>query len=220
LPILTGTTPLADGSISEVGYLPDPGTSTVVLLAGDFSYEGTGGLGVDPAVAAVGSVAALAILDDTPLPDEPLDLSGVAADIVDRVNEYAAILDRVCDELLDIEYRTAVRRFLVALSVADPAIFRRKAKVETGAAAIVWIVGKANNLFTSWGPGLHVDVKDIAAAAGASSSQLSQRAGTRLKALGLERGLAYHRINLGSSDYLVASRRQAILASRDRGFRT
>jgi hypothetical protein len=53
----------------------------------------------------------------------------------------------LCDDLLDVEYRTACRRLLARAAVGDPNVFRGKARTDTAAVAIVWIVGAANNIF-------------------------------------------------------------------------
>jgi len=65
----------------------------------------------------------------------------------DRVAEVLALLDRCCDELLDTEYRTACRRFLARAAAGDPEIFRRRSKPASAAAAVCWVIGKADMLF-------------------------------------------------------------------------
>ena len=97
--------------------------------------------------AEVGGDDVLEGLDDSPLPDEPFDWTGIAEDIAPRVREVLALVDRCCDDLLDVEYRTACRRLLARAAVGDPKVFRREAKTDTAAAASVWIVGKANKIF-------------------------------------------------------------------------
>ena len=97
--------------------------------------------------AEVGGDDVLQALDDSPLPDEPFDWTGIAEDIAPRVDEILALVDRCCDDLLDVEYRTASRRLLARAATGGPKVFRRKAKADTAAAAIVWIVGTANKIF-------------------------------------------------------------------------
>ena len=63
------------------------------------------------------------------------------------------LTDACCDELLDVEYRTACRRLLARVAAGDPAVFRRRASSATAAAAICWIVGKDNDLFRSGAAG-------------------------------------------------------------------
>lgn len=61
----------------------------------------------------VGGEEALKALDDRPLPDEPFNWTGIADDIRDRVSEILILTDRACDEILDAEYRTVLRRLLL-----------------------------------------------------------------------------------------------------------
>ena len=82
--------------------------------------------------AEVGGDDVLEALDDSPLPDEPFDWTGIAEDIAPRVREVLAMVDRCCDDLLDVEYRTACRRLLARAAVGDPKVFRRKAKSRHG----------------------------------------------------------------------------------------
>ena len=46
-------------------------------------------------------------LDDNPLPDEPFLWEGIPDDVTARVGELLALTDRCCEEMLDVEYRTA-----------------------------------------------------------------------------------------------------------------
>ena len=93
---------------------------------------------------AVGGARALDGLDDAPLPDEPFVEERVPADVRDRVAEVRELVDRCCDTLLDVEHRTAARRLLAAVAEGDPAVIRRRGRAETAAAAIVWLVARAN----------------------------------------------------------------------------
>jgi len=164
----------------------------------------------------VGGEEALDALDDIPLPDEPFSWSDISDDVHDRVREVFELCDGACDELCSVEYRTACRRFLARAARGDPAVFRRRARAETAAAAVCWIVGKANDLFTSW-TGEGMLVKDPTAHFGLAAGGVSQRAETLLKAAGVERAAyAYGRQGLGSPDFLVARRRRAILDERGR----
>jgi Domain of unknown function (DUF6398) len=161
---------------------------------------------------AVGGEAALQALDAAPLPDEPFDWNGIPEDIRTTLAQVLQLIDRCCDELLDVEYRTACRRLLARVANGDPRVFRRTARADTAAAAVCWIIGKANDRFTTHAGGLRA--KTLLAHFGVSGS-VSQRAGTLLQAGGFT-----HRylgqITLGAPDYLVSARRAAILETRQR----
>jgi len=80
----------------------------------------------------VGGPEALAALDDEPLPDEPLDLSGVPDDVHDRVRTIAGLVDDACEAMLHLEERTAARRFLADVArrsgTVPPTFQRRSAR--------------------------------------------------------------------------------------------
>ncbi|MGH3977422.1 MAG: DUF6398 domain-containing protein [Pseudonocardiaceae bacterium] len=158
---------------------------------------------------AVGGDTALERLDARPLRDEPFAWDPVPADIHERVAEVLTLVDRCCDEMLDVEYRTACRRFLARAAAGDPEIFRRRSRAETAAAAICWVIGKANDLFTG-----EILVKDLAGHFGIGQSTVSQRSAPLLRALGVDPD-QYGAMNLGSPDYLTSSRRERILTLRD-----
>ena len=161
----------------------------------------------------VGGLEQLEHLDTAPLPDEPFKWSGIADDVTARVAEVLALTDRCCDELLDVEYRTVSRRVLARVASGDPAVFRRKARSDTAAAAVVWIAGKANGLFESL-PGRRLQVSDLTAHFGLGNSSVSQRAATMLRAGGFPDDTFV--VRLGSPDYLIADRRRWLLGQRDR----
>ena len=132
-----------------------------------------------------------------------------------------ALVDRCCTELLDEQYATACRRLLADVAAADPGIFRRKGRVETAAAAICWIVGKANALFDPRSglavvDGRAMQVKDLAAHFGVAANGLSPRAGSFLRAMGIDALTHYLELDLGTPRYLTGSRRAQIVADRDR----
>ena len=160
----------------------------------------------------VGGDAQLDRLGTAPLPDEPFRWEGIADDIRARVGEILALTDRFCDEVLDIEYRTACRRLLSRAAAGDPDLFRRKGRADTAAAALAWIIGKANHLFSLWGSGLLV--KDVLSHFGLRTGSVSQRAATLLKAAGCD--CDTYDLSLGSPDYLVAERRRRIVEARDK----
>ena len=159
---------------------------------------------------AVGGEEALWALSTDPLPDEAFDWDRVPEDIRDRVGEVVGLLDGCAAELFDVEFRTAARRLLVDVVVADPGILRR-GRADTAAAAIAWIIGKANELFDSYGGGLSIG--GLSTWFGLSGSP-SQRAGTMLAALGIGTD-AYSGIHLGTPRYLTCAHRERIIQRRD-----
>ena len=160
---------------------------------------------------AVGGARALAELDDAPLPDEPFDRSRVPAEARERVAAVLALVDRACAALLDVELRTAARRLLARLAADDPQVLRR-GQVETTAAAICWIVAKANEVFDD----TDLTVKQLLDWFGVSPNTPSQRGRTLLQALRVEAAdYPYGPLDLGSPDYLTARRRASLIAARD-----
>ncbi len=167
---------------------------------------------LDSLLDAVGGDKALDALNDAPLPDEPFVWAGVAADVGERVGEVLALCDRCCDTVLDVEYRTACRRFLHIVASGDPNIFRRQARSDSAAAAVCWTIGKANDLFSPMGGGMRV--KDLLAHFGIRKGSVSQRASTMLMAGGFAQE-TYGEVRLGTPDLLISSRRRSIIALRD-----
>jgi hypothetical protein len=94
----------------------------------------------------VGSADALDGLDIDPLPDEPLDCSGVREDLRARVAAIAARCDLVADGLHDAELRTACRRLLVRAVSAEPELLLRSDRDDTAAGAVLHAVAAANDL--------------------------------------------------------------------------
>jgi hypothetical protein len=162
---------------------------------------------------AAGGDEALAELDDEPLPDEDFDWTGIPDDVRDKVGEVLTLCDRCCDELLDVEHRTACRRLLARVAAGDPAVFRRKASSATAAAAICWIVGKDNDLFSPSGG--RMLVKDLMAHFGLAQGGVSQRAETLMKAAGFDPLLRRWDLRLGSPELLVSRRRRRLIEMRD-----
>ena len=124
-------------------------------------------------------------LDDEPLPDEPFQWKGIPDDVVDRVQEVLDLTDRCCDQLLDVECRTACRRLLGRIAAAGSDVFRRKGRPETAAAAVVWVIGKVNDVFDLYGGGLQVN--ELMSHFRLTGSA-SQRAGTMLRTAGFDSG--------------------------------
>ena len=161
---------------------------------------------------AAGSADALRTLDDRPLPDEAFDWSGIPADVHDKVGEVLDLIDACCDQLLDVEYRTACRRLLSRAAAGDPEVFRRRASSVTAAAAICWIVGKDNDLFSAVGGGMLV--KDLMRHFGLQGS-VSQRASTFMKAAGFDPYMLRWELRLGDPELLVSGRRRWMIELRD-----
>ena len=135
-------------------------------------------------------------------------------DIHGKVGEVLGLCDQCCDELLDVEYRT------VCLAGCSPGwpraipLFRRRSSSATAAAAICWIVGKDNDLFTPSGGA--VLVKDVMAQFGLTQGGVSQRAETLMKAGGFELSTPRWDVRLGSPELLVARRRRRMIELRDK----
>jgi hypothetical protein len=159
----------------------------------------------------VGGESVLGSLDDDSLPDEPFDWTGIADDIRPFVTQVLHACDNGCDQLLDAEYRTACRRLLARAASGDPSVFRRKASPVKSAAAITWLIGRANNRFNPYGG---LQVKDLMAHFGGGQSP-SQRARAFLVAAGLSDNI-YGDLELGTPELLVAARRREIIKDRDR----
>lgn len=160
----------------------------------------------------VGGDEALRSLDEALLPDEPFDWTRIPEDIRGRVEEVLTLVDACCDELLDTEYRTACRRLLADVAGGDPAVFRRAGAARTAAAAVCWIIGRANDLFGGWGSG--VQVRELMAPFDVKGSP-SQRAATLLRAAGIDYRQYGVTLELGSPRYLVSARRAELIAQRD-----
>jgi len=160
----------------------------------------------------VGGRHMLMNLDDAPLPDEPFEWAGVPEDIHSRVREILELSDRCADELLDVEHRTAMRRFVSRAAVGDPVIFRRKGAPDRAAAAVAWVVTKANDSV-----GLHrsLEVQGLLAWFGVKGS-VAQRAEVFLKAIGVDPHRQYGGMDLGAEDLLVSDRRRQIIELRER----
>jgi hypothetical protein len=164
---------------------------------------------------AVGGTDELLMLEDDVLPDEPFDWTGIPDDVQPTVNEILRLSDQYCDEILDTEFRTACRRLLNRMAIGNPNVFRRKARSETAAAALCWIIGKANDAFVFAPYGRGILVKDLTSYFGLAQNGVSQKAQTLLKAAGLEQGTRYGAMNLGLPELLVSARRRNIIRTRD-----
>ena len=163
-------------------------------------------------IEQVGDEHTLETVDLMPLPDEPLDLDRLPTDIHDRVAGIAELTDACCEQLLDVEHRTACRRFLADVAEADPRIFRRRSRDDIAAAAIVWTITKANDSLDPYHGGL--TAKRLIGWFGVTGS-VSQRAETMLRVLEVPRRDDTG-IRLGTPRYLTADARASIAEQRDR----
>jgi hypothetical protein len=178
----------------------------------DFEERSTEEHLLDWLAGQVGGPDALDRLDASPLPDEPFDWGDIPEDTHPRVAEVLELTDRCCDELLDVEYRTSVRRLLARVASGDPEVFRRKGRADTAAAALVWSVGRANDLFRQ------ILVKDLMAWFGLATGSVSQRANTLLRAAGVRSADDWYslRPDLGDPALLHSAKRRQLIELRDR----
>jgi hypothetical protein len=137
----------------------------------------------------------------------------VPTDIEATVREVASLVDRGCAALLDTECRTAARRLLGDIARGDPEVFRRRGRTDTAAAAVTWIVAKANDRLGQDRGGLTATA--LARWFGVSGSP-SQRASTLLRAVGISAATGGFGLDLGTPRYLTSTRRRAILRQADR----
>jgi Domain of unknown function (DUF6398) len=159
---------------------------------------------------AVGGEAELDRLDTQPLPDEPFGWEQLPGDIGGRVAEVLALCDAFCDAHMDVEFRTACRRFLSDVAARDPVIFRRKGAANRAAAAVCWVVGKANNAIGGYGL---MEVRELEAHFGVTGG-VSQRAQVMLEAVGVVQRSQLFGMDLGTPRYLTSRRRGEIVAQR------
>jgi hypothetical protein len=156
----------------------------------------------------VGGMGPLEALDDIPHPEEEFVWAGIPEDIHERVGEVLELTDRCCEERLDIEYRTILRRTLARTALGDPGIFRRKGRSDIAAAAMVWMVGRANDFTT-----VQFTTKELTAWFGIKGSPSSQRGITFRKALGIPN--PHDSLYLDSS-LLHSDKRRSLVEDRDR----
>ncbi len=166
----------------------------------------------------VGGQEALDALDTEPLPQEPLVLDDVAADVRQAAAEIAALVEEWLDSSPRVahlgpvraEWRTAAHRLMVGAAVKDPGWLRRRASASGRACGLLWVTGTANRLV---GPQGAVLVKDLAGDFGVSGAP-STKAEALLRAWANGRWVEHDR--LGDAGLLVSTRRAAIIAERDR----
>lgn len=191
----------------------------LALLAGAGIIDIDGGLEWDPLEhldRKVGGRDALDALDDRPLPDDAFRWDGIPEDVHPMVAHVLDRCDAFCDRWLDVEHRTAVRRLMAMVAAADPGVFRGSGRADTAAAALCWIVGKANGVFNQgWGSHGSMLVKDLMGWFGLTGSP-SNRAARMLRALDLDDRWFSIWNALGRTDLLVSGERAAILTHRKR----
>lgn len=190
-----------DGETAEESVLGDHVSFIATLLIGS-------------GAEAAGGIDALQTLTDEPLPTEDLDTTGMADDVVDRLTSLVPEIRRVASEVFEEpELATAALRLLAEIGRGDPAIFRRRTADRTLLAALFWIVGKNNNLFTGqWGIDGNLTIGELQSDLGVSTSP-KQTAEKLLHAAGHE--LHYDEVILGDPRYLISAHRQRIIENRD-----
>jgi hypothetical protein len=156
-----------------------------------------------------------------PLPaDESLDLAAVPIRLRERVQVISEQVDDVAARLFDDEVRTACRRLLVRAVAAEPGLLREPSRDEVVPAAVLWAVGKANDLL---GPGRQMPVSAVTALCGLKSAP-TERGKAFAHAVSGPRGVAFGRyqygadpdvLELGSADLLVSRFRRQLVGLRD-----
>lgn len=161
----------------------------------------------------VGGLDALMSLDLEPLPDEPFDWTGIGNDVRPVVAEILRSCDACADEVLDVEHRTAMRRFLARAARRDPGVFARKGSPVRGAAAVAWVICTGNRSAGTWS--LDLPTKELLAHFGLKGS-VSDRVATLSKAAGLTPGHRTSVDGLGDPSLLVSAHRRRLAERRDK----
>lgn len=160
----------------------------------------------------VGGPEALAALDDQPLPDEPFSWDGIPEDIRPRVESVLQLCDDCAADLFDTEMRTAFRRVLSRTAATEPAVFRRKSKDTTAAAAIAWAVVTANDGLNPYRGGL--TAMSLLAHFGVTGS-VSDRARPFLRSFGAPDHQSAVDLTFATPEVLTGQRRAALIRIRD-----
>ncbi len=156
---------------------------------------------LDYIALAVGGVDALMTLDADPLPDEEFDWTGIGEEIRPTVQAIRDECDACADAILDVEHRTAMRRFLAKAARNDPGLFRRKSSPVRGAGAVAWVIASANRTIGSYRSVM--TGKDLLAHFGITGS-VSDRAHTLIRAAGIDLSLTYGSLRVGDARLLVS----------------
>ncbi|HCB03054.1 MAG TPA: hypothetical protein PLZ93_03280 [Nocardioides sp.] len=114
--------------------------------------------------------------------------------------------------MLDIEHRTANRRLLRDVALANPEFFRGRAAARTSAAAISYMIAHANDSVGLYRP---LTVSELLASYGVDNA--SQRSRQFRGFLGLDEYAAPGGgpMALGAPDYLVSDRRIELIRERE-----
>ncbi len=161
----------------------------------------------------VGGVETLMGLDAEPLADEEFDWSGIDEEVRPSVRAILEECDGCADAILDVEHRTAMRRFLAKAARNDPGLFRRRASPVRGAAAVAWVIATANRTIGSYRSPM--TGKDLLAHFGITGS-VSDRAQSLIRAAGIDLRLTYGSLRVGDPGLLVSRRRRDLVDDRDR----
>lgn len=121
--------------------------------------------------------------------------------------------DGCADVLLDVEHRTAMRRFLAWAARTDPKVFARRGSPVCGAAAVAWVITTGNRTAGVWSA--EMTAKDLLAHFGVTGS-VFDRAGTLMRAAGLPTGGATSSVELGDPGLLLSARRRRLMQSCDK----
>lgn len=183
------------------------GLPDLELFGGVTGFEEPGSLEAYLLADQVGGLDELATVDDDPLPDEPFDWGGVQGDLQEPVGEVLRLVDTWAERFADPEHRTAVRRLLHDVAVAKPRVFRGSGSPATAAAAVCWLVARANDpagARTSTAELVeHFDLRDLP----------SSRVKTMRQAVGAQDAVSPG--SLGSARYLAAAARRELIRLRD-----
>lgn len=197
----------ADALLERLGVLPPWGEGNFDDDSATFDLST---MMLDHLAVRVGGHRALEQLRTAPLPDEAFQHDDLSPDLFGRLDAIVALTDEFCDTFCGVEYRTAVRRLLHDVASGNPDIFRRTSKDATAAAAVCWIIGKANDSFTQQYGG--IQVQDLMRHFGLTGS-VGQRANTMVKALDIQPS---DPTILGTARYLTGSTRARLSDLRDR----
>jgi hypothetical protein len=161
----------------------------------------------------VGGVEVLTKLDAEPLPDEEFDWTGISEEIRLTVHAILEECDACADAVLDVEHRTAMRRFLAKAATHNPALFRRKGSPVRGAAAVAWVITTANRTIGSYRSPM--TGKQLLEHFGVTGS-VTDRAQSLIRAAGIDLRMTYGSLRVGDPGLLVSRRRRGLVEERDR----
>lgn len=152
-------------------------------------------------------------LDAEPLPDEAFDWTGIPEEIQPAVQAILDECDSCAEAMLDVEHRTAMRRFLARAARNDPNLFRRKSSPKREAAAVAWVACTANRTIGSHRSPM--TGKKLLAHFGVTGS-VTDRANSLIRAAEIDLNLTYGRLRVGDAGLLVSRQRRELVDDRDR----